>query len=586
MLITLRVPSGAPVRVVALRTTPDGEGHYEMMTQARSDDRFDYWQAELTASMPVNPYRFELRVEDGLLYYNAVGVGRAQTPDASDFKLLADFQAPEWVQTAVFYQIFPDRFFNGDRSLDPADGAWELMGHKVTMRDWNDPPKSWQKSGSLDFYGGDLPGIQQKLDYLQELGVNAVYLNPIFTSKSNHRYNVDDFYNVDPHLGGNDALTALVSAMHDQDMRLILDLTPNHSSNTNPWFTAAQEDPNAPTAEYYTFIDHPDHYVSWLGVPTLPKLNYNSPALQAQMNDIVSYWLREPFDMDGWRMDVYNMTARQGALQRNKQAGQAMRQAIKTVNPDAYYLGEHFFDGTPNLQGDELDATMNYSGFNIPMWRWLAGYDNREWMGDLADDNLMPTDAFAWQLRVFRGSVPWVIARMQFNQLGSHDSWRILSIVNEDKALVRVGVGVLMTYPGVPCVYYGDEVGLTGKKDPDNRRCMPWDETAWDQDLRDYYQRLITLRKTHPALTDGGYQDLYAAGDWFAYQRESAEGRLVVIAYRGSGTDAPMAIPLQHAGHVDGTPLTDYLSATAFTVTEGAVAIPPQQGPRLFVLEG
>ncbi|MBZ0287765.1 MAG: hypothetical protein K8I30_09140, partial [Anaerolineae bacterium] len=225
-------------------------------------------------------------------------------------------------------------------------------------------------------------------------------------------------------------------------------------------------------------------------------------------DSVVRRWLREPYRIDGWRLDVYHTMARQGMDQMLHKVSRQIHRVVKTDNPQAYIFGEHFGDATPHLQGDEMDAVMNYQGFNIPTWRWLAGYESQsETRPEVADRTLYSSEAYAEQLLRYRTPVPWAIARQQFNQLCSHDTTRILNIVGGDKDLLRLGVALLMAYPGVPCIYYGDEIGLPGGRDPDNRRTMPWDQSEWDTDLRAFYQRLIRLRRESPALIDGGVQN-------------------------------------------------------------------------------
>lgn len=575
--LSLRLAADAPVKAVYIRTMPDGEQHHTMMTLYQMDAVTQVWQGTLEMTMPLVNYRFHIMAEDGLYYYNGLGARRYPMPDLYDFKLLADFQAPSWIDDAVFYQIFPDRFANGDPSNDVRDGEWEYKGNPVRHRPWGERPLHWSEGRSLDFFGGDLAGVAQKLDYLAELGVNAIYLNPIFASRSNHRYNIDDFYTVDKHLGGNDALVSLRQAMDQRDMRLVLDVTPNHSADTHTWFTEAQQDQNAPSASFYTFPDWPTDYVSWLGVSTLPKLNYASQDLRKKMyrdeDSVLRHWLKPPYRIDGWRLDVYNMTARQGAFQANNEVGREMRQAVKAENPDCYFFGEHFFDATMNLQGDELDAAMNYLGFNIPLWRWLAGYDGRHRDAEMADTSLFETESFAQQLDHFRAAVPWAIARMQFQQLGSHDTSRILDIVNGDKRLMKLGVAMLMAAPGVPCIYYGDEVALGGKDDPDNRRCMPWDEADWDLDMLAFYKRIIRLRREQDALRHGGYQGLVARGGLWVFQRQSPAQQIVVVGYRGPTEAMDLVIPVAHGGIANGTSLVDLMSGRSFTVSDGAITL-------------
>jgi alpha-glucosidase len=587
--IRLRAPKDAPIAKLFLRSAPDGEQHLEPMRRIDEDAVSAYWEASLKIVMPQNAYRFHILADDGTYYLNAMGVSRAISPDLFDFKLLADFESPSWIDSAVFYQIFPDRFYNGDPSLNVEDGAWEQSGFRVQFRKWGDPPLPWRESGNLDFYGGDLPGITQKIDYLKQLGVNAVYLNPIFMSISNHRYNIEDFFQVDKYLGGNDALIQLRQALHNAGIRLILDVTPNHTSSRHRWFTEAQKDPDAPTADFYTFYNRPDKYEAWFGVRTLPKLNYASEKLRDKMyrgeDSVLRYWLKEPYKVGGWRLDVFNMTGRQGSVQLSHKVARDMRRAIKSENPDAYLFGEHFFDGTPHLQGDEMDAVMNYMGFNMPMWRWLAGYEIGGWQKDVNIPAPMPTEAFAAQLANFRAVVPWAIIRMQFNQLDSHDTRRILNICNGDVALVKLGIALLMTYPGAPCLYYGTEIGLPGETDPDDRRCMIWDERQWNASLMTHCQRLIALRKSAPALTSGGFQQIVAEGDLWAFQRQSKEQQLLIVGYRGKEKLALYELPVRHAGVPDDATLRDLISDRNFTVENGEVNLSNLSKGNTLILE-
>ena len=576
--IRLRTPRDAPVTAVFLRTAPDGEIHYEPMTITERDEVAVWWAADLPLTMPRVDYRFKIMSEAGAYFYNALGSSRADSPDFYDFTLLADFDGPDWVRDAVFYQIFPDRFYNGDPSLTVPEGAWERRGFKTSRRDWDEPPLPWKVGGNVDFFGGDLPGIVQKLDYLVDLGVNALYLNPIFSSDSNHRYDIKDFDTVDPHLGGNAALAELRRALDRRGMRLLLDITPNHCSWKHPWLAAAQADPESPTASYFTFNDHPDDYVTWMGVRTLAKLNYRSEALREAMyrapESALRRWLAEPYHIDGWRLDVLNMTARQGMSQLGHEVMRELRAAVKADNPAAYLLGEHFFDGSPYLQGDQMDATMNYQGFTYPVRRWLAGDDlGAAWDNPYADPLPLPAEHMAQQWRRFMAAIPWALARQQFNLLGSHDIDRILTACGEDRALVRLAAVLLLTFPGVPSIYYGDEIGMDGEGDPHNRRAMVWDETAWDHDLRALHQRLIRLRRESDALVRGGFQLLDADGGLVAYQRQSRAERLVVIGYRGPEPLQTVTLPVWHGGLADGVTLDDALGGGSFTVADGALAL-------------
>jgi alpha-glucosidase len=585
--ITLRLPLKSPIEGVALRSAPDGEQAFALMQEAYRDSTCRYLVAELKITMPVNNYRFRLLCADGMWHYNQLGIQRSEPLDHFDFKLLANFAAPAWLRDAVFYQIFPDRFYNGDPSNDVPPGAWTVGSFTVQRRNWGEPILTWKEGGNLDFYGGDLVGITHKLDYLVSLGVNALYLNPIFAARSNHRYDVTDFYSIDPYLGGNSALANLRAALDAVNMRMILDVTLNHCGWFNRWFTEAQADPNAPTAEFFTFYEHPYQYEMWLGVPSLPKLNYRSQRLRELMyrgaDSILRRWLKPPYRIDGWRLDVANMQGRQGAQQLGHEIGREIRAAVKSEGRDRYLMGENFFDGTPHLQGDELDAVMNYQGFTLPLWRWLGNYDHGKGYYPLTSDVPISAQTLAEQWTTFRAAVPFAIARQQYNLLDSHDTRRFLSIVNGNKALAKLGAVLLFTYLGVPSVYYGDEIGLAGENDPDNRRCMPWDETAWDHELLAHYKRLIALRRSASALCEGGFQQLYADSDLIAFQRQSAAQRLIVIGCRAARTAT--SVPVWQGGVPEGAQFIDLLGGGTYSVQSGRVALGALQAGAAFILE-
>jgi alpha-glucosidase len=582
--VGVRVPIKAPIRAIYLRTAPDGEQHFEEMARSGNDEISQWYSVPLTMRNRRMAYRFKLMTDLGALYLTGLGIHRADLLDHYDFKLIADFESPDWLRDSVFYQIFPDRFYNGDPSLTPTAG--ETFDHPpygsftTKVRDWDAPPLPFDEGGTVDFYGGDLPGIVQKIEYLQDLGVNALYLNPIFTSPTNHKYNTSDFFSVDPTFGGNDSLVMLRKALDVANMRYVLDLTPNHCGSGNTWFREAQADPNAPVAEYFTFYNHPDEYEAWMAVRVLPKLNYTSQRLRHAMyrdpKSVMRYWLQAPFRADGWRLDVWNMTARNGTVDVQDEVGREMRVAVKETNPDAYLFGEHFFDGTDSLQGDQLDATMNYQGFSFPVWRWLSGHDLGAWSKTVqgyADDVPMPAEAMATQMTHYMAAVPWVIARNQFNQLGSHDTPRILHVVNEDHNLAMVAATLLLTFPGVPCIYYGDEIGMTGGREPASRGGMIWDEDRQDKTLKAHYKQLIQLRRTAHALCHGGFQWLLAEGDTLAYLRASRQQQLIVLAHRGPSEPITLQVPAWTAGIMDGTSFSDVFSGGEFTVTDGLLTI-------------
>jgi alpha-glucosidase len=581
--VTLRLRTGldTPIERIFVRTNPDGEQRFTPMHSVARDEVCQWWEAHLKLHMQRNNYRFFLLTSEGGWWLNAAGMLRYTPTDANDFKILTHYSAPDWVHDAVFYQIFPDRFADGDPGNNVRTGEYLCYGKPVVARPWGERPHPHSETGGVEFFGGDLQGIISRLDYIEDLGASALYLTPIFTSPSNHKYDVEDYKQVDPHFGGNAALIALRQALDERGMKLMLDMVPNHCGATNSWFLTAQADPSSPTAEFFTFYRGPTQYESWFGVRSLPKLNYRSERLRELMyagNDaIMRYWLRPPFRIDGWRLDVANMLARQGESQLEHKVGRGIRRAIKSEAPHAYLIGENFYDGTPQLQGDELDAIMNYRGFSLPLLSWLIGFDIASPpQAERADKYPLPTEALAAQWRAFMSAIPWQIATQQFNLLSSHDTPRIQTVVGEDETLARLAAALLFTFPGVPSVYYGDEIGMAGGRDPDSRRCMIWDSQQWNTGRREFYQILIRLRRTSPALCWGGYQLLYAAGDTLAFQREASEERLLMVARRKN--DGLTALQVHHACLPDGIRLRDMLTGAEAVVTNGMLpldSLPP-----------
>ncbi|MBC8159728.1 MAG: maltodextrin glucosidase [Roseiflexaceae bacterium] len=570
--LRLRADLSVPIAQVFIRTTPDGEQRLTPMRRAADQGVCQWWEIALPRAMPRDGYRFYIVGSTGGFWFSAAGLARHFTTDASDFKLLGDATLPWWVRDSVFYQIFPDRFADGDPSNNVRPGEYTYRNQPVYARRWDELPT--RKHGPNEFFGGDLQGIVQKLDYLEALGVTAIYLTPIFSSPSSHKYDSQSYEQVDPHFGGDAALAALRTALDERGMRLMLDLVPNHSGDQHAWFKTAQADPNSPEASFYTFHQHPHDYEAWLEVPTLPKLNYRSAELRQRMYEgagsIARRWLQPPYRLDGWRIDVANMLARQGESQLGHKIGRGLRRAIKQENPQVYLLGENFFDGTPHLQGEELDATMNYRGFTFPLLQWLNGgfFGRTGWLADL-----QPYDGatMAAQWGVFLAAIPFQIALQQFNLLGSHDTPRVRTMLDSDLVKLRIARTLLYAFPGVPCIYYGDEVGLEGGEDPDNRRPMPWDAARWNAEVLAYERQLTQLRRASAALRWGGFQLLHASDDTVAFLREAAEEQLVIIARRAA--DATATLDVRIAGLADGTVLAEHFTGEQAVVSGGQLAL-------------
>ena len=590
--IQLRTSLDAPIQLMLLRTCPDGEQLYTPMQPTTNEGTgvCRWWSASMKVSMLLTNYRFMI-VCDGVTYwYSGSGLHSYNPTDAEDFRILADFQAPAWIRNSVFYQIFPDRFADGDPSNNVQDGEYEYAGFPARIRRWGEPPTTGSRAAMVEFYGGDLPGITAHLDIIDELGANALYLNPVFTAFSNHRYDVTDYFSVDPHLGGNKSLMDLRQALTEREMRYILDIVPNHCGVLHPWFQAALADPEAPTAEYFTFHKHPDEYETWLGVRSLIKLNYRSTTLRnviyAGPDSVFRHWLRPPYSADGWRIDVANMLARQGADQMGMEVGRGIRRAVKEENPQAYLMGENFFDASSQLLGDCWDGVMNYSGFSIPLISWLWGMvvhvpgQNQP----ILPGNRWTTEAVVNSWNAFRAAIPWVVASQQFNLISSHDTPRALSLLKGNRDLIHLAVVLLFTYPGVPCVYYGDEIGLGGGMESNPRQCMSWDPTTWDMNLRAWYKTLIRLRRTSPALMDGGFQVLSVEPDTLVYQRATDEEIVLVIAHRSEQVRNAGPIHVAHGAIPDGVEFEELFTHERIKVTNGIFPLPAMyQGAQVWV---
>jgi alpha-glucosidase len=577
--LRLRVSANAPVRHVYLRTFPDGEQAITSMSRLAVEPPVVWWETELQIKEPVVQYRFILAADDGIWHYSAAGPSAHDPLDAFDFRLLSDYEPPAWVHEAVFYQIFPDRFANGDPSNDPHPDEFEYRGDRPRTYPWESEPSPGQHF-SLAFYGGDLQGIRQRLDYIESLGVNALYLTPVFTAYSNHKYDVIDYEHVDPHFGGDEALAALRRALDERRMRYVLDIVPNHCGYWHPWFQTAYRNPASQEAEFFTFDPHPEGYLSWLGVWTLPKLNYQSRELRQRIyageGSVFRRWLRPPFSADGWRVDVANMLARQGASQLNVEISQGIRRAVKETNPQAYLIGENFFDATPQLQGDQWDGVMNYMGLAKPLLHWLRGYQQgAQGLTHPIDGPVpYPTAALEALWRERRAVLPWAVVLQQYNLLNSHDTPRIRSEVHGNDALHRLAAVILATYPGVPDFYYGDEIGMLDLPHLGPRGCMVWDESRWNHPLLDFHRRLIALRRSSGVLQRGGFQMLAVEADAFIYQRHSRQGRILVVAQRSHQPRPAGSLPVSHGGIANGTRFVEYFTGQEARVENGGLLLP------------
>jgi alpha-glucosidase len=540
----LKFPRAMNITAAWIRTEPDNEQFLSAMERRNEEDEWQIWQGtlKLDTAHDVTIYAFKFLV-DGVQAWLSEGGITPYFPERDiHFRYVPSYQAASWVWSQIFYQIFPDRFYDGDPNNNVKDGEYLYQGNPVIAKKWDELPN--RKGGQLEFYGGDLEGIRQKLPYLQNLGVTALYLNPIFTSPSNHKYDTVDYHNVDPHFGGNETLQQLCTDLKQNNMRLILDAVVNHTSELHPWFDyhnekGAYRSKDAKTRGFYTFLEN-ERYVSFYDVATMPILNFANEDVQNYVykdrDSILRKWLRPPYSIDGWRFDVVHMLGEGAGATNNATHVRGFRQALREENPQAYMLGEHFFEATKWLQGDQEDGAMNYFGFTLPLREFLSGKDNRKHPIKIDAKHL----DYLWQRA--RSRLPFLIQLSQFNLLGSHDVSRIRTSLNNNLSHLKLAVTALFTYIGVPCIYYGDEVGLEGDNDPDCRRPFPWNEKDWNQDLLAHYKKLITLRKTSNALQEGAFLSLYAGGDVYAYARVLKNQSVITVLNRGKETSVTLPV--------------------------------------------
>jgi cyclomaltodextrinase len=483
-----------------------------------------------------------------------------------------DITTPDWVKDAVFYQIFPDRFARSERMPKPSN-----------LEDWDSPPTVY------GFKGGDLTGVAERLDYLQELGITAIYFNPIFESAANHRYHTIDYYQVDPILGGNDAFRRLLDAAHARGIRIVLDGVFNHASRGFYQFNHTLENGSAspyldwfhfdetwlqsgrplnayPGVEEQGFMRRGESlqrlgYQAWWDLPALPKLNTDTEAVRRFLFDVACHWI--DLGIDGWRLDVpYEID--DDAFWRE------FRRVVKAANPEAYIVGEIWGDAQCWLLGDQFDAVMNY-GVSRACLGFFGGerLDTTERPGGY---ELRPLSAsqFADAVDNMASSCDWQVTLAQFNLLDSHDMPRFLTLVGGDRDALRLATLFQMTFPGAPCIYYGDEIGMEGQHDPDCRRTFPWDESRWDHDLLDWFRRAIALRQAHPVLRRGGFQRLLAddVAGVYGFARQGEETLVVILNNGPSSWNVDMPAPGLYA---DGATLHDLWGDAKARVSHGTI---------------
>ena len=600
--VTLRVRVPHPHRAaqVVLRAVRDGEPTLVRAAVEREDAHETWWRVDLLLHNPVTSYRFFLEGAAGSPvpygWLNATGLHGRDVPDAADFVLSTYASAPEWVEDAVVYQVFPDRFARSS-SAPPVDAEGVAPAWAVPAA-WDEPVLPRDQDGrqvARQWFGGDLDGVVEHLDHLVDLGVTCLYLTPVFEGRSNHRYDASSFDHVDPALGGTEALVRLTAAAHERGLRVIGDLTTNHTGVGHEWFRAAQEDPQAPSAAYYRFREHPHDYVSWLDVPSLPKLDHSSDALREALyrgrGSVVGRWLHDPVALDGWRIDVANMTGRYADADDTHSVARdlrtTMREAEAQTGRETWLLAEHGHDAGADLVGDGWHGTMNYTGFTRPVWTWLrpdpapaasAEVERVTFLGLPIEVPRLAGRATARTMDDFRSGMPWRAWQASSTQLDSHDTARVRTVLGggegypvdggpsgagqagaareQARALHHVALALLMTLPGVPTVFAGDEIGLTGVNGEHARTPFPWgDRQSWDAATLEAYRAWIALRREHVALRRGGFRWVAVQDDALTFLREHEEESVLVHVARAA--HPPIEIDVSALGHRSARPLVE-----------------------------
>ncbi len=599
-------------------------GVKDKMQIVGSDKMFDYYEATIPKiDKDIIEYYFEIVAGRATCYYNKVGVSGDINPDYN-FKITPGFTTPEWAKGAVFYQIYVDRFCNGDATNDVLDNEYSYIGEGTRrITDWAKYPDSMDVRS---FYGGDLQGVMDKLDYLKGLGVDVIYLNPIFVSPSNHKYDIQDYDYIDPHFGrivhdegiclekgnvtnkdstryidrvtnkvnleaSNQLFIELVEEVHKRGMKIILDGVFNHCGSFNKWLDKeciyenqegydkgaypSAESPYRSFFHFYRDYEWPynSSYDGWWGHDTLPKLNYeDSPSLYAYILNVAKKWVSPPFNADGWRLDVAADLGHSADF--NHSFWRDFRDVVKEANPEAIILAEHYGDPESWLHGDQWDTVMNYDAFMEPITWFLTGVEKHsdEFRGDLLGN----ADSFVGAMKHHMSRFHQQSLEVAMNELSNHDHSRFLTRTNRrvgrthtlgpqaanenvNKGVFRQAVAFQMTWPGAPTIYYGDEAGLCGWTDPDNRRTYPWGNE--DMELIAFHKDMIKIHKSYEALMRGSVQFVYGQHKVIAYGRFTDTEKFIVIL-NNNYEEVNLQLRVSNIGIPDGTVLTQLMLTT------------------------
>ena len=531
--LKIRVPSNYVFEKAMLRIYHDGEPRIFEMKESKRDSTETWYQVNVEILNIQSYYRFAFIGKGKYEWLNAKGLFDHDVHSNNDFQLVAFADNPEWIKSSVFYQIFPDRFARS--------GKVNIVPEWAHPRDWDLLPRGRGKYTGQELYGGDLYGVSEHLDHITNLGVNGIYFTPLFPARSNHRYDASSFEVIDPILGGDAAFQALIKTAKKKGIRILGDLTSNHCGAGHTWLAKAKKDKKSKERSYFYWDKSIKWgYIGWFGLESLPKLNFSSKALRKVMyegkNSIVKKWISPKYGMAGWRIDVGNMTGRQGAENHHTEVMQGIRNAMAEVNPQTWLVAENGDFEASDLNGLGWQGAMNYQGFMRPFWNWInrnpeiaGGFQGLPFeMPKITGKQLVAS------MKEFNSSIPWRSLTASMMLLDSHDTARFRTVVMGDKKAHIAAMTMMLTYPGVPSIFAGDEIGLEGSWGEDARRTINWnDQSGWDIEFLSQVKELVRLRRSHDALINGGLRWVAVADDYLVYLRESKKQSILVFISRG-----------------------------------------------------
>ncbi len=531
--LRVRVPKDYIFEKAFIRVYEDGEPRSFELKLDTANQVESWYKVKIKVVNLHTIYRFVFVGKDKYDWLNAFGLSEHDVHSNNDFRIVAIPAYPEWINSSVFYQVFPDRFAKSKIQRKIPDWA--------QPRNWNELPRAQSATTGTELFGGDITGVEEHLDHIKDLGVNGIYFTPFFPSRSNHRYDASSFDHVDPLLGGNEALFSLVKKAKKKGIRIMGDLTSNHCGAGHPWLAKALADKNSKERSYFYWDKNVKHgYVGWWGLASLPKLNFNSRALQKEMyrgkKSIVRQWISPKYGMSGWRIDVGNMTGKLGRDDLHDEVMHGIRKAMDETNPDAWLVAENGDFMASDLDGLGWHGAMNYQGFMRPVWNWLnrnseigGGFQGLPFPMPKIDGAQLVNS-----MKQFNASIPWRSLTASMVLLDSHDTARFRTVVKGDVNAHLSGMALALTYPGVPSIFAGDEIGLEGTSGEDSRRTINWeDQSDWDEEFLAKVKKLIHIRRTHDALSNGGLRWIAVEKDYLLFMRESKKESLLIFISRG-----------------------------------------------------